>query len=257
MALGSGRLVAKLLKSRLVPRSLHRAILRFAGYILELEGFCVTENRYSASYLNRYGFDIATFIDVGVFKGSPAFYELFRKRKLVLIDPLPGTLERTKPQLKGADVDFLPVAVGSSESVMSLAMDGPMSSLLRRVDREDTFKTVDVPVRLLDNIVTENNYAPPFGLKIDAEGFDLEVIRGASETLKRAEFVFTEAHFRRLFDGGCRFSELVAEMALNGFDVAEIIPFRWHNRGVDVLFVRSDGKHLNVDGIRTRQAGAN
>ena len=41
----------------------------------------------------------------------------------------------------------------------------------------------------LDKIFEQANFEPPFLLKIDTEGFELEVINGAKEVLKNTIFV--------------------------------------------------------------------
>lgn len=245
--------------SRLLRRSpaLERRALRYAAGFLKSRGFHVSEERYSARYLARYGFQIATFIDVGVFKGTPVFYDLFRDRKMVLFDPQPGTFQRVGPSLESREIDFelIPVALGASVGRLQLAVNGPSSSFLDRIGGRQALQTVEVDVVPLDSVVAEKGYSGPFGIKIDTEGFEIEVIRGASDTLKDTAFVFAEASLRRRFRGGYAFSDLVGEMAENGFHVADVIPHAAHNRLADVLFVRADSPSLDVGAVEVRLPG--
>lgn len=241
---------------RRIP-SLERRALHYAAGLLKSRGFYVSEERYSARYLARYGFQIETFIDVGVFRGTPVFYDLFRNRKMVLFDPQPGTLERVGPALerRGIDFEFISKALGAAAGSLHLAVNGPSSSLLERIGGRQALETVDVDVVPLDDVMRQRGYTGPFGIKIDTEGFEIEVIRGATETLKETVFVFAEASLRRRFKGGYAFSDLINEMAKNGFHVAEVIPHAAHNRLADVLFVRTDSPSLDIGAVEVRIPG--
>lgn len=232
----------------------HRFAQRHASRFLVRRGFTVSEARYSAPYLRRYGFDIQTFVDVGVFKGTPVFYEIFKDKKLVLIDPMPSARSAHEAlRARGLDADFIEVAAGSTAGEAILHDTGPSSSLLERRDGIKQTTSQSVRVDTLDNLV--QRYAGPIGLKIDTEGFDLEVIRGAAETLKRTEFVFSEVSLRHRFNESYKFSEFIAEMASHGFEVAEIIPHPGHNRYADVLFVQAGSRYLEPDAVKARRPG--
>jgi FkbM family methyltransferase len=241
-----------MIKERIAKRA-----LRYAASFLSRNGFHVTEERYSASYLRRYEFDIATFIDVGVYKGSPVFYQIFNGKKFVLVDPLPTTLEKAANSLKGLNYDYVQMGAGAVQGAAKLTIDGSSSSLLKRVDwKRHATETVDIEIQPLDKIIADGQYKGPFGLKIDTEGFDLDVLKGAKGTLKDTAFVFTEASIRRRFENGYRFSELVAFMADQGFEAADIIPHRAHNRLVDVLFVRRDSLSLEPNAVPVRSVSS-
>lgn len=228
-------------------------VLRSAASVLRRHGFHVSEERYSAAYLKRYAFEINTFVDVGVYKGSPVFYEIFKNKKLVLIDPQPDTMEKAADSVTGLDFDYIQSGAGASKGVAILSLEGPSSSLMKRIDwKRRPEKTVEIEIATLDELLTEKGYAGPFGLKVDTEGFDLDVLKGAVQTLRETHFVFTEASLRRRFEGGYRFSELVSYMAEQGFEVADVIPHRSHNRLVDVLFVRSGSPALEPNAVPVR-----
>lgn len=55
----------------------------------------------------------------------------------------------------------------------------------------------EVPIRTLDSLVSEGTVPPPDHLKIDAEGFGLDVLRGAREVLAtHRPFLYVEPHAR-------------------------------------------------------------
>jgi hypothetical protein len=60
-------------------------------------------------------------------------------------------------------------------------------------------------------------------LKIDAEGSQLEVIRGATETLSQASFIIAEVSVLPRFPGSYRFAEFLAEIDARGFELCDIL----------------------------------
>lgn len=216
---------------------------------LKKSGFNVTPDKFTRAYLKHYGFAPATFIDVGVHRGTPELYELFRESRIVLIDPVPDVETFCEPWLKGEgwNAQFVNCALGAGPGSARITVSGPMTSLLTRLadgGRADG-QALDVQVRRLDDVVAELAPDGPFGVKIDTEGYELEVIRGAARTLSQTEFVIAEVSARRRFQDGYLFADLVAEMARAGFALADILSTPSHARYFDCLFVRQDSPILS------------
>jgi hypothetical protein len=78
------------------------------------------------------------------------------------------------------------------------------------------------------------------GLKIDTEGYELEVLRGAVETLPSCAFVICEASIQKRFHDSYEFSQLVAFMFDHGFRISTILDYYVGREGylrlVDLLF---------------------
>jgi hypothetical protein len=56
---------------------------------------------------------------------------------------------------------------------------------------------VEIPVRSLDEICAESGMSPEI-IKVDVEGFELEVLKGAEESLAKSRLLFLEIHPERL-----------------------------------------------------------
>jgi FkbM family methyltransferase len=216
------------------------------------QGFEIVEKRYSTAYLGRYGFNIATLIDVGVYQGTPAIYDLFKSARLLLVDPMPGAQELAATALLGRNYTFVAAAAGAAEGTAELHVDGNYSSIEKRLGRAAA-NSVKVDVRTLDAIVAEHGLSKPFGLKVDTEGYDLDVMKGATATLRDCEFVLVETNVRRRFEGAYRFSDMILTMRQNGFEAAELITPVHHNRFADVLFVRESHPSLEVGAVEVRR----
>lgn len=69
----------------------------------------------------------------------------------------------------------------------------------------------------------KHEFQPPFGLKIDTEGFEVQVIEGASKFLQETQFVISEVPVADRFEGGYSFAEFIALMNKHGFSVCDIL----------------------------------
>ena len=64
-----------------------------------------------------------------------------------------------------------------------------------------------VEITTLDDLKSELSLEPPYGLKIDTEGFELEVIKGGSNFLKETQFVIVEVSILKRFYDSYSFEE--------------------------------------------------
>lgn len=205
---------------------------------------------WDAEYLRRWGARPATVIDVGVGRGTPHLYDAFPDAHLVLVEPLAEFAPSIAATLAKRPGVHFPVAVGAEEAERDVRVDaGHLEGssffsrhALERTGDADTLRRV--PVRTLDGLIASRDLAGPFGLKIDAEGGELDVIRGATETLRRTEFVIAEVSVLDRFAGGYSFSEFVAAMAEAGFAVRDILGVGRADSSdvtfVDLVFRRRD-----------------
>ncbi|MEM6589887.1 MAG: FkbM family methyltransferase [Pseudomonadota bacterium] len=59
--------------------------------------------------------------------------------------------------------------------------------------RDHGYTQIEIDIRKLDTVLKSSAFGAPQIVKIDAEGFDLQVLKGANQTLKTAEVVLVEA----------------------------------------------------------------
>jgi hypothetical protein len=107
----------------------------------------------------------------------------------------------------------------------------------------DTLTPRRVQITTIDRIIANHAFPEPFGLKIDTEGAELEVIRGAAATLERTLFVIAEVCvLRDCFEGSYSFAQLVAAMDQAGFEVCDLLGIGRTNSShvtlVDLVFQR-------------------
>ncbi len=80
-------------------------------------------------------------------------------------------------------------------------------------------------------------------LKLDIQGYELEALKGALQSLSAIKLIQSELSFTRLYDGGPLYDEVVAFLNQQGFEIFTIIPgFR----------NKDSGRMLQADGIFVR-----
>ncbi|UHD15467.1 FkbM family methyltransferase [Thiocapsa bogorovii] len=191
---------------------------------------------------------IDTVIDIGVASGTPLLYEAFPDARLILIDPCAETALLTNECLRGRSTEFLNFAVGSLSGKISINVDkGKLSrtSVLQRTaltERNTEFEERQVEMETLDELLKNYNLGKAL-LKIDTEGYELEVLKGGVESLNRIKFVLAEVSVSSRFIGSYRFEELINYMSNSGYQVRSILSAPKNNEGtiryVDALFVRN------------------
>ena len=208
-----------------------------------------TPDRLTPRRLRRYGFAAPTIIDVGVMAGTPFLYDAWPDRRFVLVDPLEESRAAVAERWPALDHAFHLTALGAEPG--SVEMDVvpgrlALSSPSARLDAAaGTVERRRVDVVPLDAIA--DPLPGPFGLKIDTEGHELEVLKGAVRTLRRCEFVIAELSIKKRFAGGYRFSEAIAFMAAQGFEVhAFLSGLTRAPRMADVLFLPADSPRFDM-----------
>jgi FkbM family methyltransferase len=173
-----------------------------------------------------------TVLDVGVGTGTPWLYEAFLDAKLALFEPL--TLFRPELEQLAAryDADVHAVAlsdtigtadfnvnIGHPTSSSLLQMDPHFAEYAARVQARHRYQRETVPVDTLDHL---NHYEPPYVLKLDVEGAEKQVLKGAQNTLRHTEFLLTEISVLRRQVGEPSFAELIDFLAECDFELFDI-----------------------------------
>ena len=116
-----------------------------------------------------------------------------------------------------------------------------------------------VQVRRLADYVAEQQLSTIDLLKLDVQGFELEVLRGAEEILPRVQWIYTEAQFQQLYEGGPMFEDLDRFLRPHGFELVRMTSFRRDKEGklleCDMVFQRRPQRNGGESGIRTHGRG--
>jgi FkbM family methyltransferase len=128
--------------------------------------------------------------------------------KVFAFEPSPTNFARLRSAVGSLDnVVLIPMALGDMAGKMPFSEgNDAIGATSRLVDEaaDRTRTTVEVEVRRGDELILSAKAGDPDVIKIDTEGFELEVIRGLGTTLRRPKLraLFIEVHFALLLGRG-------------------------------------------------------
>lgn len=170
-----------------------------------------------------------TMVDVGVAGGTDALYEAFPDAHLVLVEPLPDIFKGLAKVQKSRPCTLIPKAVSHEAGEMEIIVDETLrgqSGFHRRTElvRKSTTKHKrTIQVTTLDIIADEIELETPILLKIDTEGHEINVLRGARRLLQKTDTLIIEASVAKRFEGGYSFADIIQELDGMGFRLFEIL----------------------------------
>lgn len=183
-------------------------------------------------------FSVDTLIDVGVGYGTPWLYSEVKYNRLILIEPNIDFNNHMK-KINGT-VYNVGVGAKKSETILNINSNKPtMSSIHTRTIKEPPkgeIKKRKIPIITLDEIMEKEKISKSVFLKIDTEGYELEVIKGAIKLLSITEGVIAETSRVERFENSYTSEELFDFMKSCGFLHRKIL--RTTNNWWDVLFYK-------------------
>jgi FkbM family methyltransferase len=194
-------------------------------------------------------------IDVGanVGKFSRAALGTWPNAVVIAFEALPTAVEqlRAAPELAGR-VEIHDVALGASDgrldfypheySLSSSPLPVP-TEIQERYSWARESEAIEVPVRRLDSVLDGRDLAEPVLMKLDVQGFELEVIAGAAETLRRTAAVVIEQSFDSVYQNQPLFDEAHRRLSDGGWRLVR--PLDWRREGGRVVEV--DSLYVPVD----------
>jgi len=145
--------------------------------------------------------------DVGANVGQTIdqFRGAFVRGRIFAFEPSPATFQALRRKYGGiADVRLENVAFGDQEGTFPLHVTSdPVNDSLLRPVWIDEAQTVPVRVETLDGYCARNAVGEIDLLKIDTQGYDLHVLRGARDLLgrHRVRLFCVEINFCPMYDG--------------------------------------------------------
>ena len=198
---------------------LERLISRY-GYELKEAARSPSGPRRFLSMLTDSGYRPATVFDIGVGFGTPWLYEAFPEAYFVLVEAN-GDLEPNLSEICGRyRGEYHLVAAGpepkratmniNTNRVTSSSLLPLESEYLKKLGTRSIKRTEEdrvVEIRPLDSLLSDRLEAP-FLVKLDVEGYESEVLRGAAGVLEKTDLIVTEISVTKRFEGEKRFRRL-------------------------------------------------
>ncbi|WP_300540904.1 FkbM family methyltransferase [Maricaulis sp.] len=188
--------------------------------------------------LKKRGVAVGAVIDVGVLQGTPELIDNFRDVHHFLFEPVDECARPIRRAYEGLNFTLIQKAVGCSDGEASLRILGEAGSMNSSAHLDGV--ATQTPARQID-VVSLDSFAEHLGsvenclLKIDTDGHELSVLRGASVFLNSCSIVVVEVTQVNMAD----VVYFMSEHCFNIFDIVEPCYFDESLWQVDIIFLRN------------------
>ena len=136
------------------------------------------------------------------------------------------------------------VALGSSSESGIMKGGGASASLLDANDAQhaifpNSFNTnaiEETPIFTLDEIIEKHQLRFPDVIKIDVQGFELDVFKGAGNALKNTKYIIAELSFISLYQNQPQLTELLQFLEYSNFKIVDF-GHQWRNNKNEIIQV--------------------
>lgn len=240
---------------KVMPESVRKAVFHL-GFNLDNKEFQKFAYLYANSpnmelglrRLAKRGLDIKSIVDVGAYHGdwSCMAHEIWPDASIVMIE----ANQEKEPQLTlvakrlGADFHLGLLGPRDGEKIEFFVMETGSSVFEENSPLERKKKQLSTTT--LDTLLAGKSADL---IKIDTQGFELEVLRGASASLNSAKAVLLEVSLIQINKGAPLIAEVIAFLDERGFSVCDLLevhrrPLDQATNQLDLLFVPKNSSLL-------------
>ncbi len=195
-------------------------------------------------HIKTLGFHPKTVIDVGAADGTHDLHTAFPDAQFVLIEPLAEFEPALRKLASQYNASVHMAAAGSQAGEAELAVSTDLfgSSLDHEVAEASSVRSVSVAT--LDDLIGETNAHGPMLVKVDVQGHEIDVLRGAAQSVANFEVIILETTTFRVCDHDLY--SMVTFMKGLGYSVYDILdgllrPYDNALGQIDLVFVKDDG----------------
>ncbi len=218
---------------------------KFKRHIKEQLG--VPSLHWSLANLKRKNFNPGVIIDIGAYEGFWAsdVLEVYPAAKILMVEAQQSK-EKILIDFKKAHpaTDYVIALLSSKAGEEKYFRDCETAS--RILDKDEAgANTYTIKTETLDSLLAKKNFPMPDFLKLDVQGHELEVLKGAQKALSHSQICLLEVSLLNLGGNPPLFAEVVAFMDQRNFqpyDISHFIrrPFDKALFQIDMFFVKKD-----------------
>lgn len=182
---------------------------------------------------------IDNIIDVGVAYGTEFLTKNFPEARFFLVEPNPIFFNYIETNiLNKYKCKLFKLAAGNEFGEKSFYFSGGISSFIQREDYKIK-KEIKVNIDTLDNILKNENLVGTNLLKVDTEGYELEVLKGAQNILNIIDYIVLEVRLENIKTYNP--SEVINFLFTRNFYFYKILKINYYNDGIsylDIMFTK-------------------
>jgi len=200
----------------------------------------VPSQEASFKNIRKLGFSPKSCLDIGAYEGywTREFKQIFPGCSVMMFEGQvlkEPALIKIKKDYK--DVDYKIALLGANEANVTFNIYETASSVL--AEHNDTHAKVETRTLItLDKLLKTSAFEKPDFIKIDTQGYELEILKGGEKTLANAEFVLLEVSLLDIYIDSPLISDTIAFMKERGFVVYDICTLM--KRPLDKALFQSD-----------------
>lgn len=198
-------------------------------------------------HLSSLDYSPSIIIDVGAADGTPALLNVFSDARYLWIEPLKEFERRLEELSERYNGQFIIAAAGKFQGVSTIRISPDLYGSSLAYDNSKTSVLREVNMIKLDDLIETYDLRSNILLKIDVQGYELDVLEGARKLLLTCEVVILETSLFSVSRHSPDFYDVIDYMKKQSFVVYDI--FDGHNRPFDgalaqkdVLFVKENGR---------------
>ncbi|MCX6896556.1 MAG: FkbM family methyltransferase [Verrucomicrobia bacterium] len=197
--------------------------------------------------LRARGFSPGWVVDCGAYQGDwcRMIKRVFPAARVIMFEPQADKrahLLQVQSDFPG-EVDYVASLLGPEEKAAVTFFEMESGSSVLEELTNCPRQTVALPMRTLDGVLQEKNVQAAALLKLDVQGYEIEVLKGARAAMRQAEVILLEVSFLPYNRSAPLFAEVIRFMAENDFVAYDFCNFqRWGQTllQADVFFVKKD-----------------
>ncbi len=205
---------------------------------------------WSLGNMRKLGFNPRFIVDIGAFQGewTAMAKTEFPHASVLMLEAQESkrpALEAIKTASRG-DIDYRISVMGSTEgeSIFFNEYDHAPTACSVLVDHAAAAtRKIERSLSTLDSILAEGAFPNPNFIKLDVQGYEIEVLKGAREAMQSAEVILMEVSIIDLYQGNPLLHDVLAFMTDYGFktyDICSLLrrPLDHALCQMDVIFVK-------------------
>ena len=205
----------------------------------------VPTQKGSLTALSEY-IEIKTVLDIGVASGTWPLWEVYSNAKHILIEADPGARSKLVDEYNDIDYDYYNIALSDVDRSGQIFIEGFKGKEYKWVGvvhedekRHINLPKVDAKILTLDTFLQDKSYESPMMLKVDVDGDDMRILKGAKNTLSNISVLMIEAGIpgRQRVIKDLNF---ITDHGLKLWDIVDLAYADNRLHQVDLIFVNTD-----------------